>query len=376
MGQFGTKDYRSISAWLDPTALQTTRGVVLAQTVVEELRKRLIVLPPVAVIERLCAEAMTRAQRKVFALLTEGLDDEQRTKLDQLLEQREGSPYSTLVWLRMPPGAPTPRTVLGHIERLSAIRGLALSPDVSQKLHQNRLLQLAREAGQTAVYQFKEYEQARRHSTLVALMIETAATLIDEIVDLNDRLIGSFFTRSKNKYEQAFSEQGKAIKDKVRLYAKIGAALVDAREQGRHPFAAIEAVVPWASFSASVKEAAELARGEDFDALSLVGEHYPQLRRYAPALIETLHLSVNTFPFLEVPPDTIHSHWRLDKYVYLADPTTERKKARRQRLNEVAVELGPDTLGIDSTAMVVRLLQPVDVELAIGVCGCNGIMSG
>lgn len=138
------------------------------------------------------------------------------------------------------------------------------------------------------MYQFKEYEQARRHGTLVALMIETAATLTDEIVDLNDRLIGSFFTKSKNKYERAFSEQGKAINDKVRPYAKIGAALVDAREQGRDPFAAIEAVVPWESFSASVKEAAELARDQDFDALSLIGEHYPQLRRYAPALIETL----------------------------------------------------------------------------------------
>ena len=106
--QFGTRHYRSMSAWLDPTALQTTRGLVLAQAVVEELRKRLIVLPPVAVIERLCAEAMTRAQRRVFALLTEGLNDEQRTKLDRLLEQREGSPYSTLAWLRMPLGAPTP----------------------------------------------------------------------------------------------------------------------------------------------------------------------------------------------------------------------------------------------------------------------------
>jgi len=230
---------------------------------------------------------MTRAQRKVFALLTEGLSAEQCNRLDQLLEQREGSPYSTLSWLRMPPGEPTPRAVL---ERLNAIRELALSPDASQQLHQNRLLQLAREAGQTAVYQLKEYEQARRHGTLVALMIETAATLTDEIVDLNDRLIGSFFTKSKNKYERAFAEQGKAINDKVRLYAKVGAALVDARDQGRDPFAAIEAIVPWDSFSASVKEAAELARDQDFDALSLIGEHYPQLRRYGPALIETLRL--------------------------------------------------------------------------------------
>jgi TnpA family transposase len=290
MEQFGTRHYRSISASLDPTALQTTRGIVLAQTVVNELRRRLIVLPPVAVIERLCAETMTRAQRMVFALLTEDLNLEQRTKLDQLLEQREGSPYSTLSWLRMPPGAPTPRAVLGHIERLNAIRDLGLSLEVGHKLHQNRLLQLAREAGQTAVYQLKEYEQARRHGTLVALMIETAATLIDEIIDLNDRLIGSFFIKSKNKYERAFAEQGKAINDKVRLYARVGAALVDAREQGRDPFAAIEAIVPWDSFSASVKEAAELARDQDFDALSLIGEHYPQLRRYAPALIETLQL--------------------------------------------------------------------------------------
>src|ERR1035441_5663089 len=33
MEQFGTRHYRSISVWLDPTALQTTRGVVLAQAV-------------------------------------------------------------------------------------------------------------------------------------------------------------------------------------------------------------------------------------------------------------------------------------------------------------------------------------------------------
>ena len=121
--------------------------------------------------------------------------------------------------------------MLGHIERLSAIRDLALPLDASQKLHQNRLLQLAREAGQTAVYQLKEYEQARRHGTLVALMIETAATLTDEIIDLNDRLIGSFFTKSKHKYERDFAEQGKAINDKVRLYARVGAALVDARNK-------------------------------------------------------------------------------------------------------------------------------------------------
>jgi len=294
MKQFATKHYRELSVWLEPTALQTTQGILLARAVVEELRRSRIVLPPLAVIERLCAEVTTRAQRKIFALLTEGLSAEQREQLDDLLEIHEGSPYSTLAWLRLPPGAPTARAVLAHIERLQAIRKLGIPPETSRRLHQNRLLQLAREAAQTVVYQLKEYEPDRRHGTLVALMIETAATLTDEIFDLHDRLIGSFFTKSKNKYERAFAEQGKAINDKVRLYAKVGAALVAAREQGRDPFAAIEAVVSWEVFSASVSEAEQLARNEDFDALSLITDHYPQLRRYAPILLET-------FEFRPVP---------------------------------------------------------------------------
>jgi hypothetical protein len=180
MEQFGTNHYRSLSSWLEPTALQTTRGILLVQAVVEELRRRLVILPPLAVIERLCAEAATRAQRKVFSLLTKDLNSVQRTKLDNLLELRAESPYSNLSWLRAPPGAPTARAVLAHIERLKAIRDIGISPESAHRLHQNRLLQVAREAGQTAAYQLKEYEQDRRHGTLVALMIETGATLTDD----------------------------------------------------------------------------------------------------------------------------------------------------------------------------------------------------
>jgi TnpA family transposase len=285
--KFTSQHSRSLIAWLEPTALQTTRGVVLAQAVVEELRQRRIVLPPVATIERLCAEAATRAQRKVFQLLTDGLDAERRAKLDQLLEPREGSPYSTLAWLRLPPGPPTARAILAHVERLQVIRTLGLAPETGLRVHQNRLLQIAREAGQTAVHQFKEYEPARRHGTLVALMMETAATLTDEILDLHDRLIGSFFTKSKHKYERTFAEQGKAVNDKVRLYAKVGAALVQARKDGRDAFQAIETILSWDVFSASVQEAAQLAREETFDPLALLTEHYSVLRRYIPVVLET-----------------------------------------------------------------------------------------
>ena len=62
--------------------------------------------------------------------------------------------------------------------------------------------------------------------------------------------------------------------------------MVAARDQGRDPYVAIEEIVSWDAFSRSVNEAERLARDEDFDALSLITEHYSQLRRFAPILLE------------------------------------------------------------------------------------------
>jgi hypothetical protein len=105
---------------------------------------------------------------------------------------------------------------------------------------------------------------------------------------LHDRLIGSFFTKSKNKYERVFAEHGKAINDKVRLYARVGAALVAARDEGRDAFKAIEEVLSREVFSESVKEAEKLAREEELDPLELLTDHYSVLRRYGRILLETL----------------------------------------------------------------------------------------
>jgi hypothetical protein len=286
LSQFDRASYRAIAEWLLPIAMQTTQGIALVRAVVDQLRKRQIVLPPIAAIERLCAQVSTRAEREVFKLLTAPLSDTQRTALDALISLREGFRTSTLVWLRQSPGAPSAKAVLNHIERLKTIRALELPVDIGRNVHQNRLLRLAREGAQTAVYQIEEYETERRHAMLVAILIDATATLTDEILDLHDRLIGSFFNKAKHKFEKTFAESGKAVNDKVRLYAKVGAALIEAKQNNADAFAAIESVVPWERFRESVQETEKLAREEDFDHLALIGDHYQQLRRYEPVFLE------------------------------------------------------------------------------------------
>jgi TnpA family transposase len=171
--QFDRVTHREIAKWLLATALQTTQGFVLAQAVVEELRRRCVVLPPVLVIERICSEVATRAQRHVHRALTESLTDEQRKKLDRLLESGDDGSHSLLAWLRLPPGAASARNILSHIERLLEIRSIGISVETGRKVHQNRLLRLAREGAQTAVFQLQQYEIERRHATLVAILGRT-----------------------------------------------------------------------------------------------------------------------------------------------------------------------------------------------------------
>jgi TnpA family transposase len=144
---------------------------------------------------------------------------------------------------------------------------------------------MAREGAQSAVYQLKDFEPLRRHATLVAIALDTAATLTDQILHLHDRLIGSFFSRDKSQHEKRFAADGKALNAKVRLYAQVGRALIAARETRVDPFDAIEQILPWEDFQHSVEEAQRLARDEEFDCLALIAEHHGQVRRYAPQFL-------------------------------------------------------------------------------------------
>ncbi len=82
------------------------------------------------------------------------------------------------------------------------------------------------------------------------------------------------------------SLRGKAVHEKVRLYARICQALLTAKKQGGDPFAAIEKIVSWVDLSRTVTEAEQLAQPEDLDFLDLISNGFPQMRRYTPAMLD------------------------------------------------------------------------------------------
>ena len=67
---------REMMAWLLPAALATKNAFAIAQTLMDELRRRRIITPGPFVVEQMVAGATVLAERHVAAQITRGLKDE------------------------------------------------------------------------------------------------------------------------------------------------------------------------------------------------------------------------------------------------------------------------------------------------------------
>ena len=224
--------------------------------------------------------AARRAGRRIA-----GLSTEQRRRLDALTGRRDGGGQNQLTWFRQMPDAAKPTAMLGLIERLEHVRSIGIEPARGHIIHQARMAQLVREAGRVTVQHIADYERQRRHATLVAVSLDLTAGLTDQAIDLFERLVGAMFRKAEGRQARAFQSDARAINEKVRLYARIGAALIAARDGEEDAFSAITSVMAWERFCATVAEAEALARPETFDSYQKLSEHYAGIRRWSPAFL-------------------------------------------------------------------------------------------
>jgi len=218
-------------------------------------------LPSALAIEELCAEAITNANRRIYDKLTDKLSEFHRKKLNDLLKIKPDSKFTWLAWIRQSPKKVSTTQILEHIERLKKLLDLQLmAQHATLGVHQNWLLKIAREGSQMTVQHLMDFEDKRRYAILVALVIESTATITDEIIDLHDRIIEKLFNTAKNTHQKQFQQSGKAINHQMLLYSKIGQALLDAKQNETDLFVAIESVISWEDFETSITEVQSLTR--------------------------------------------------------------------------------------------------------------------
>ena len=275
----------ALQAWLLPIALTTTSGADLARLLVDEFRRRFVIVPGVTLIERMAAQALLDAERHVAELLTQKLTVEQRAALDALLAPRPGANLSVLAWARQPPGKPGQRAFAGILDRLGALRSLGLDREMAGSVHPERLRRLCQEGARLTGQHLRTLEPIRRRATLVATALETAITLTDDAVLMFDRLLGQMFRRVERGEEAAMKRDQRTINGKIRLLARLGDALIAAKASGDDAIAAVEAIVGWEDLGREVDEAKRLVKNDAPDPVELAASNFPILRRIGPAFV-------------------------------------------------------------------------------------------
>jgi len=281
---------RELGAWLMPVALSTDNGTKLVEALVREMQARRVVMPAMSTIERLAWEVRHKAQNQATHALVKGLTPEHKARLDALLSRDESAErlQTSLTWARQASGKTAPTTILRFLERIAFLRGLGIPSDWGRLIHQNRFLSLAREGARYTPQFLARTHADRRYAILVAFVLETIATLTDQVLQMHDRMIQQIMRRGEQSHQDSFRRSGRAINDKVRLFAKVGKALIAARQSSADPFQAIETLLSWDEFEARVAEAEVLAQPADFDYLDHIESHYQQIHRYAPTMLTTL----------------------------------------------------------------------------------------
>ncbi|EOQ01285.1 DUF4158 domain-containing protein, partial [Bacillus cereus] len=228
---FTIQEYRELAQWLLPTALGTDKGYLLVEALIIEMRKRKIILPAMYAVEHLAWAVRERAQRRTFKQLVQGLSPHQERQLNQLLYVSQPGKQSDLSWLRQSPGVVSIKNFHELMDRLEYIQRLDLPLDNGREIHQNRLLQMAREGSRYSTQHLSRFHTLKRHATLMAFLIHIYAFLTDQGLHMSEKLIGRIFNRGEKIHKESFQKDGKAINEKVRLYAMVGKALIEAKEE-------------------------------------------------------------------------------------------------------------------------------------------------
>ena len=285
---FTPEHRRELLTWLLPVALTTTSAATIAATLMDELRRRRLIVPGPSLVDRLVSAAMASAERQVAHQLTRGLLSAQAEALDTLLTAKEGASISRLAWARQPPGAPGYRAMARLVEQRSMLSAIGIDPACAESVQPERLRKLAREGARFTAQHLRALSPLRRRATLVATVLDTITRLTDDTVALFERAVGRMFRRAEIREQDALIRDARTINDKVRLLARLGETLIEARESGADLQEAVASAIGWDKLARSVEEAKRLARPDKTDLPALGTRAWPVLHRLGPLFLGSL----------------------------------------------------------------------------------------
>jgi TnpA family transposase len=268
-------------------ASATESGLPIITAIVNELRRRGVLLLPDAALEKIGLAGRAIARQRAEAALLEGLSADQMEQLEALLLVDPAIQQTRLAWLRSAPDAPSADNLIGLMDRLALVRTLAIDPQRQSRIHPERWTQIVREGDVTPAWLVADLGTRRRRATLAAQVIALEQSLTDAAVTMFNKLIGRLFARANMRRKQRYVDAQQDTTKVLRLFRDTLRALVAANDTGRNAIDVLDHEVGWHRLLQAKPEVEAMVRDADPDPLLLAAERYHTMRKYTARFLET-----------------------------------------------------------------------------------------
>ena len=285
---FSGQGARSLKAWLEREAETARSNEDLARRFIDECRRTQTILPGVTVIERLCADALVAAERRIESRIANGLDEQTKERLDALLTEIVDGRISRFVWLRQFEVGSNSAGASRLLDRLEFLQTLGLSSDIMDGIPPHRIARLRRQGERYFADGLRDITSDRRLAILAVCAIEWTAAIADAVIETHDRIVGKTWRDAKKLCDTRIADARSSLQETLRSFKDLGAALLEAKGDGASLDNATEIACGWARLESMVAAAAELTDTMAADALAHVVHGYHRFRRYAPRMLRAL----------------------------------------------------------------------------------------
>lgn len=281
---------RELKVWLVKQAEDARSNDDLARQFVDQCRRTQIIVPAISTIERLCADALVAAERRIEARISRRLDCGNRACLDALLIDMVDSHLTGFVWLRQFEPGKNSADVNRLLDRLDLLQNLDLSPDILTGIPPHRVARLKRQGERYFADGLRDLSDNRRLAILAVCAVEWQAGLADAIVETHDRIVGKTWREAKRLCDARVDDAKVAVRQTLQSFAELGGALLEAQGDKAELEPAISDNIGWEGLQSLVATAVRLTDTMSADPLTHVTQGYNRFRRYAPRMLRILDI--------------------------------------------------------------------------------------
>jgi TnpA family transposase len=256
------------------------------------LKLNKILFPSHDTLERLIVTHRDKARKNIFSNLMVLINDSVKEKIDQLLQVE--SRASKLQYLKHPPSAPSPKSMLALARKLTIIKDTkVLEIDIAW-INNNYQRSLAKYVQRCSANRLRELKTPHRYTALVCFLWQTSRDTIDYMIDMHSKIITRVYSGAENKIGIEVQRNRKNIKKSLSMLKTIGTDLLDDQISDADLRKTIFKKIKKYELKTQISESEPLLTGKFSHIFNLVISRFNYFRRFTPALIEHLQFEAES----------------------------------------------------------------------------------